>query len=197
MSTESTSNKSRSSDVFDVKDQELESTLERYLDSDAKKIEKPKLVNFVTISGFAFLIVGFLAVMQSIFSLGSSLDSVIRLLPLLGGVLVVLIGLGWFTSEKNNRKAKKADKKADPFSASDTKSGKTDDFALRQPKKLMRARRDSRVLGVCGGVARYFGLDSTLVRIGFIASIFLGYGSTILLYFALGILLPKEPKHPF
>ncbi|MCC5925472.1 MAG: PspC domain-containing protein [Bacteroidetes bacterium] len=63
--------------------------------------------------------------------------------------------------------------------------------------KLTRSRSDSRFLGVCGGVAKYLWLDSTLIRIAFIASVFFGYGAPILLYFVLGVILPKEPKHPF
>ena len=33
-------------------------------------------------------------------------------------------------------------------------------------KKLYRSQTDKKVCGVCGGLAQYFGLDSTLVRVG-------------------------------
>lgn len=32
-------------------------------------------------------------------------------------------------------------------------------------KKLYRASIDKKLFGVCGGIAHYFGLDSTLVRL--------------------------------
>ncbi len=41
------------------------------------------------------------------------------------------------------------------------------------PKKLMRSQTNRTIAGVCGGVAEYFGLDVTLVRVGwFVATIF-------------------------
>ena len=33
------------------------------------------------------------------------------------------------------------------------------------PKRLMRSSTDKKIAGVCGGVAQYFNIDSTLVRI--------------------------------
>lgn len=53
-------------------------------------------------------------------------------------------------------------------------------------------RRDSRVIaGVCGALARRFGLSPTLVRIGFVASMFLP-GPQVLLYLVLWVLFPAE-----
>jgi len=186
-------------DVFEIHDHDLEHTLERYLDSEEVKPEKPQLINFVTLSGFAFLIVGFLAVMQSIFSFGSQLDSLINVLPLIGGILVVLIGMGLFNSTKKKKSLTSSSKKEfnEMKLESKQKSSGLDDFAIKNSRKLTKSRYDSRFMGVCGGVARYLGFDSTLVRIAFIASVFFGYGTPILLYFALAVILPKEPKHPF
>lgn len=185
-------------DLFEIKDHDLEETLERYLDADTRHEEKPRLINFVTLSGFAFLITGFLAVMQSIFSIGTGLDGLIRLLPLIGGILVLLVGMGLFSAEpKKKRKSviqSERLKSRETAKKVDDAGQEVDDYAFLQPRKLMRSRYDSRLFGVCGGVARYLGFDSTLVRILFVAGIFFGYGSPILLYFALAILLPKEPK---
>jgi phage shock protein PspC (stress-responsive transcriptional regulator) len=53
-------------------------------------------------------------------------------------------------------------------------------------------RADDRVIaGVCGALARRFGLSSTLVRVLFVISIVLP-GPQILLYFALWLLIPQE-----
>lgn len=49
------------------------------------------------------------------------------------------------------------------------------------------------VSGVLGGIAEYFGIDSTLLRILFMVAVFLGVGSPIFLYVILAILIP-EPK---
>ena len=35
-------------------------------------------------------------------------------------------------------------------------------------KKLKRSRTDKQIMGVCGGLAEYFNVDSTLVRVGYL-----------------------------
>src|SRR5690625_2060551 len=48
--------------------------------------------------------------------------------------------------------------------------------------KLMKSRTDKRISGVCGGLAKYLGINSTLVRILFVTGAFLGSGLLIFLY---------------
>jgi phage shock protein PspC (stress-responsive transcriptional regulator) len=48
------------------------------------------------------------------------------------------------------------------------------------------------LLGVCGGLARRFGVDSTLVRVVFAIASFVGVGSPILLYFILAVIIPRD-----
>ena len=55
--------------------------------------------------------------------------------------------------------------------------------------QLVRSETDKRIAGVCGGIARYFGIDPVLVRIGFVIAAFMGWG--ILVYIVLWIVLPK------
>lgn len=59
-------------------------------------------------------------------------------------------------------------------------------------KKLYRSRRDKMLGGVAGGLAEYFDIDPTLVRIAFVITLFLG-GSGILAYVILWIVVPEEP----
>ena len=56
-------------------------------------------------------------------------------------------------------------------------------------KKLYRSRTDRKVWGVCGGLAQYFELDPTIVRVIFLASLFLG---TLLQHGA----NPYHERHP-
>jgi len=69
-----------------------------------------------------------------------------------------------------------------------------DTYALKKNKKLYKSRLDKKVDGVCGGLAKYLGVSSTIVRLIFIVATFMGYGSPILLYLGLSIALSKEPK---
>jgi phage shock protein PspC (stress-responsive transcriptional regulator) len=56
---------------------------------------------------------------------------------------------------------------------------------------LTRPRNDRMIAGVCSGIARRFGIDATIVRIAFVASLFLP-GPQILIYLAAWILMPEE-----
>ncbi|RLI84117.1 hypothetical protein DRP07_02085 [Archaeoglobales archaeon] len=57
--------------------------------------------------------------------------------------------------------------------------------------KIYRSRDDRVVFGVCGGLAKYFGVDSTILRLIFIVAT-LYHGSGILLYIILAIIMPEE-----
>jgi phage shock protein PspC (stress-responsive transcriptional regulator) len=58
-------------------------------------------------------------------------------------------------------------------------------------KTLYRPRDDRMIAGVCSGIARRFGIEPTLVRILFVASLLLP-GPQILIYLAAWLLMPDE-----
>lgn len=59
-------------------------------------------------------------------------------------------------------------------------------------KKLYRSNKEKMLGGVAGGLAEYFSIDPTLVRIIFVVSLFVG-GAGILAYIILWIVVPEEP----
>lgn len=61
-------------------------------------------------------------------------------------------------------------------------------------KTLSRSSTDKQVGGVCGGLARYFGLDTTLVRVGFIATTLFTGGAGALAYVAMLVVMPSDDK---
>lgn len=63
---------------------------------------------------------------------------------------------------------------------------------MTQQKRLYKSRTERMIDGVCGGIAQYFDLDPTLVRIAWVLLTLLG-GSGIILYLAAMIIMPKEP----
>ncbi|MFR4972196.1 MAG: PspC domain-containing protein [Butyricicoccus pullicaecorum] len=60
-------------------------------------------------------------------------------------------------------------------------------------KRLYRSAVDRKICGVCGGLADYFGLDSTLVRLAFIALAVLGFSTGIILYILAAVVMPDQP----
>ena len=59
-------------------------------------------------------------------------------------------------------------------------------------RKLVKVTSDKRIAGVCSGLARYADIDVTLVRIGFILAAVFGFGSPILIYIILALVMPSE-----
>lgn len=58
-------------------------------------------------------------------------------------------------------------------------------------KRLYKSRTDKIISGVCGGVAKYFGIDPTIVRIACVAFAILGAG--IIAYIICMFIIPDEP----
>ena len=52
-------------------------------------------------------------------------------------------------------------------------------------KRLKKSFSDRKIAGVCGGIAEYFNIDSTIIRVIFIAAFILGMGSPGLIYIIL------------
>ena len=63
--------------------------------------------------------------------------------------------------------------------------------AMAETRKLYRSRSNRQVAGVCGGLAEYFNLDATLIRILFVVLAVLG-GSGLVLYLAMWIISPRS-----
>jgi len=57
-------------------------------------------------------------------------------------------------------------------------------------KRLYKSREDKMVCGVCGGIAEYFDVDPTLVRLG---AVLLGCSGTgILVYIVAAVIIPER-----
>lgn len=61
-------------------------------------------------------------------------------------------------------------------------------------KRLYRSRTDKRIAGICGGIAEYFGVDSTLVRL-LVALFVLVAGTGVLAYILAWLIIPQRPDY--
>ena len=59
-------------------------------------------------------------------------------------------------------------------------------------KRLYKIDQGKMVDGVCGGIAQYFGLDPTLVRLAWVLFTAMG-GSGIVAYILCAVIIPREP----
>ncbi len=61
-------------------------------------------------------------------------------------------------------------------------------------KKLYRSRSDEMIAGVCGGLADYFEIDPTIIRLLFVLLLFAGTGG-FWIYIILWIVMPLQPEN--
>lgn len=60
-------------------------------------------------------------------------------------------------------------------------------------KRLYRSRENRMLGGICGGIAEYFNIDPTLVRLGWVLFCALG-GSGFIAYIIAAIIMPEQPE---
>jgi phage shock protein C len=207
--------------MMEFEDHELRTTMQEFLEEEKKA--NTNIWNFATIAGIAMFFVGVVYLIQAIgLSIGPDLSNIVEIMPLIGGVLVTLVGFGFLVGDRKKEKTEKKkkqksstkfdfdfdedadmdedfnlkndlNKRSSKNRKSSARNAKYDSFALRQSKKLYKSRTNKKWAGVCGGLAKYFGISATVVRLLFIITFFAGSGTSLLVYIALAIALDKEP----
>ncbi len=178
-------------DLESLSDEELEDFL-------FEEEEKPRrgLFNLPSIAGLSLIMVGVAYIFQQagLWS-GFDLSILASMLPWIAGVLIILIGFGVLNwrPRKKRKPVKKAVK---------TKSGKkkvvvepTATKASRTGKRRLEKSRNKKIFGVCAGIADYFSIDPTLVRIAFVIGTIATQGPFLLAYLVLAMVMPN-PKGP-
>jgi phage shock protein C len=64
---------------------------------------------------------------------------------------------------------------------------------MEEPRKLYRSRNRRMVAGVCGGLADYFDIDPTVIRVLFLILAVFG-GSGLVVYLVMWIIVPDASK---
>ena len=60
--------------------------------------------------------------------------------------------------------------------------------------RFYRDKQNGKVMGVCAGIADYTGFDVSLVRVCFLAAVFMSGGGILPFYIIAGIITPKKPQ---
>ena len=60
-------------------------------------------------------------------------------------------------------------------------------------KRLYRSREERMISGVCGGIAEYFEVDPTIIRLAFVLLALAGGGSGFIAYIILAVVIPEKP----
>lgn len=112
--------------------------------------------------------------------------------PTLWGLFLIAIGaLILFYQWK--KKSEEENSEGNPAGGTGRKSGDFRDLKF----DIHRSRADRKIAGVCGGLATYFNIDSTIVRLAWILLTIASKGLGVLIYIILIFVFPEEesPQH--
>jgi len=98
----------------------------------------------------------------------------------------IIIASGAILVMAEMRKRQQAVPPVAPFAGSESA------YSAPIKKELRRSIIDKKIFGVCGGIANYFEIDSTLVRIVYLVLILASFGWGLLLYVILTLLMPED-----
>ena len=152
-------------DLDTLSDEELEELL---FEDEVQKSKSP--LNLPSMAGLSMIVVGILYMLQQVgVFAGSAIPALASMLPWLAGILIILLGFGvlsWRPKKKKRSRTVKKEIKMESgkkvvIEAPSKKSSS-------EKKRLRKSSRDKKIAGVAGGLGEYFGVDPTLVRIGFV-----------------------------
>ena len=173
---------------FDELDLEALSSeeLEQILFDEPEETSKG-IFNLPTIAGFSLIMVGAGLILERLGVMTMPIsDFAVNILPWLAGILIMLLGFGALSWRPKRKKIKKihVDMKAKKPKM------KIEKGRLTAPARLKKSR-DKKMQGVAAGIAEYFNIDPTLVRIAFVISGFLAPPASFFAVFLAYIILSK------
>ena len=102
------------------------------------------------------------------------------------------IGIGYFAFQSLKRNNE--EKQNEEFESAETETAEAAETTRTAGvKRICKSATDKKLAGVCGGIAEYFGVDSTIIRLVF-ALLVVGWGTGILAYIIAALVLPEADK---
>lgn len=190
---------SDTSSYFEDELHDLESLSEGELEAllfEEEPTESKSFLNLPTLTGLSIILVGIAYIFQQMGLWGNGIDltGLAQMLPWLGGILIILLGFGVLSWRPGrNRKKQKAEKKLAKSIAKSQKNRGT--ATAGSDRRRLTKSRDKKLAGVASGIAEYFGVDPTLVRIAFVVgTVATGGGPFLLGYLIMAFVMPNPDK---
>lgn len=163
--------------------------LEQLLFEEEPQAEKG-FFNLPTMAGLSLIVVGVAYIFQELgLWRGFDISVLAEMLPWLAGILIILLGFGvlsWRPKKKRSKAAKAVEVQSGKEVIVEVKAKKADG-----KKKLVRSK-NKKIAGVAGGIADYFSIDPTLVRIAFVVGLIASGGPpAILAYIIMAVVMPQ------
>lgn len=163
--------------------------LETILFDDEPTGKRQGFWNLPTIAGLSLIVVGVAYLFQELgIWNGFDFSILVSMLPWLAGILIILVGFGVLSWRPRKRSKKSARVKK---GVTTLKAEKEVPLNSVKSKKRLVKTSDKKVAGVAGGIAEYFAIDPTLVRIAFVIGTIATQGSFLIAYLILAFVMPK------
>ncbi len=151
--------------------------------------------NLPTIAGLSLIVVGVTYILQELgFWNGFDVTVLAEMLPWLAGILIILLGFGvlsWRPQKKVRVRKSAARKRGKEKVVVESKSKVR---TRADGKKRLTRSRNKKVSGVAGGIAEYFNIDPTLVRIAFVVGLIASGGPPVVLAYIIMAIVMPEPE---
>ncbi|GAB5521046.1 MAG: hypothetical protein RhofKO_32970 [Rhodothermales bacterium] len=168
-----------------------EDELEDLLFEEENEKKENGFFNLPVMAGLSIIMVGIAYLFQEmgLSPFAIDLTQIIALLPWLAGVLIILLGFG-VLSWRPKKKKKKIRKAKTVETPSGKKRVVVEEKSNNKARRLAKSR-DKKVAGVAAGIAEYFNIDPTIVRIAFVIGTVASGGPFLLAYLLLAMVMPK------
>lgn len=150
--------------------------------------------NLPTIAGLSLIVVGVAYIFQELGMWnGFDVSVLAEMLPWLAGILIILLGFG-VLSWRPRKKKRRVKRRVDVPSGKEKVVVEEKERETSDKKRLTKSR-NKKVSGVAGGIAEYFSIDPTLVRIAFVIGLIASGGPPVILaYIILAVVMPDPDK---
>ncbi len=151
--------------------------------------------NLPTIAGLSLIVVGVAYIFQELGMWnGFDVSVLAEMLPWLAGILIILLGFGVLSWRPKKKKRTKVRRRVERPSGRERIVVEKSASGSTEKKRLVKSR-NKKISGVAGGIAEYFSIDPTLVRIAFVIGLIASGGPPVILaYIILAVVIPDPDK---
>jgi phage shock protein C len=103
-------------------------------------------------------------------------------------VLLILLGMAIIYYKQSDTSPASPVENGDPVQDPQQTAGQSQ-------RKFRRTSSDKKLFGVCGGLAQYFSIDSTIIRILYVVLCLASFGAGVVLYITLALVVPEDHSY--
>lgn len=137
--------------------------------------------------GYALIIFGFLLLLANL-DLFHFFDFFGSALEYIFPILLIILGMAIIYYRQTNPAAEAANNEGQQTASNEQSSQQTSSSY----KQFRRSYTDKELAGVCGGLANYFGIDPSIIRMLYVILCLASFGAGLVLYIVLALAIPYD-----